>query len=185
MVLRLLGTAVTDANGLAVLSDGYTGTGAGLVDIIAQATIDESTVVSQPYEVLDCIYYDPVTSDTTSNYYINTSNVTKEYSDGYIVITSINTGTDQIVDLRSLTDDIKGKTVNIEVEIDTNEMTGLVLRTVNLSPSNASVSVVDGVNKLENVVIPSDASNLYIRIVKTSSTSGNSFKFKNLKVYPV
>ena len=66
MVLRLLGTAVTDANGLAVLSDGYTGTGAGLVDIIAQATIDESTVVSNTYEVWDTIRYDDGTGDIWS-----------------------------------------------------------------------------------------------------------------------
>ena len=55
---RLIGTATTDSNGNAVLEDGYTGTGAGLVDIIAQTTIDEQSVVSQPYDVLDCIFYD-------------------------------------------------------------------------------------------------------------------------------
>lgn len=65
MVLRFLGEATTDANGLAVLSDGYVGTGAGLVDIVAKTTIDESTVVSQPSSVLDCIWYDPI-EDTTN-----------------------------------------------------------------------------------------------------------------------
>ena len=58
---RFLGTATTDENGLAVLTDGYTGTGAGLVDIIAKTTIDESTIVSTPYPVMDCIQnYDDV-----------------------------------------------------------------------------------------------------------------------------
>ena len=122
-------------------------------------------------------------TDTTSNYYINSNNVSIAYNNGYITVTSINTGTDQIVDLRSIANDLKGKTVNFEVEIDPNGMTGLVLRTVNLSPTK-SVSVVDGVNKLENVAIPSD-STVYLRIVKTNSTSGNSYKFKNIKIYPI
>ena len=39
MVLRFLGESVTDSNGLAVLPDGYTGTGAGLVDIVAKTSI--------------------------------------------------------------------------------------------------------------------------------------------------
>ena len=69
MVLRLLGTAVTDANGLAVLSDGYTGTGAGLVDIIAQTTIDESTVVSQPSTITDCLFLDYATTGKKNTKY--------------------------------------------------------------------------------------------------------------------
>ena len=76
MVLRFLGESVTDSNGLAVLPDGYTGTGAGLVDIIAQTTIDESTVVSTPYPVTDCTFYDKATDGTgekNTNCYNNSS----------------------------------------------------------------------------------------------------------------
>ena len=50
--------------------DGYTGTGAGLMNFRAEMH-DESTVVSQPYEVLDCIYYDDMSSDRNTNYYFN------------------------------------------------------------------------------------------------------------------
>ena len=76
MVLRFLGEATTDENGLAVLEDGYTGTGAGLVDIIAQTTIDESTVVSEPCNVLDTIFYDDGTQTPTSSRYNITSSDT-------------------------------------------------------------------------------------------------------------
>ena len=68
MVLRFIGEATTDENGLAVLEDGYTGTGAGLVDIIAQTTIDESTVVSQPSTVIDALFKDMGTSTDYGNW---------------------------------------------------------------------------------------------------------------------
>lgn len=58
MARILLGTATTDSNGVAVLSDGYTGTGAGKVDIIAETTVDGSTVQSEPYELWDTLVYD-------------------------------------------------------------------------------------------------------------------------------
>ena len=75
---RLIGTATTDSNGNAVLSDGYTGTGAGLVDIIAQTTIDESTVVSEPYEVMDYINFDNGLDGDSSNIWTGaTSSLTR------------------------------------------------------------------------------------------------------------
>ena len=86
MVLRFLGESVTDSNGLAVLPDGYTGTGAGLVDIIAQTTIDESTVVSTPYEVLDCIFMDYKSDGTKNTDYYKSNNATVTSSDGEITL---------------------------------------------------------------------------------------------------
>ena len=77
MVLRFLGESVTDSNGLAVLPDGYTGTGAGLVDIIAQTTIDESTVVSEPYEVIDAIFRDIGDTDNSSNWSLSSVGYTQ------------------------------------------------------------------------------------------------------------
>ena len=79
MVLRFLGEATTDSNGLAVLNNGYVGTGAGLVDIIAKTTIDESTIVSNTYPVEDCTLYDKgLSGDGNHNdsAWANTSNLT-------------------------------------------------------------------------------------------------------------
>lgn len=76
MVKRLIGTGVTNSNGVATLNkdpnnqtiSGYTGTGAGLVDIVAECTVDGSTVVSNSYEVLDAIFYD---AGDNTNWYNN------------------------------------------------------------------------------------------------------------------
>ena len=192
---KYLGYGVTDENGVAhldhdangdPLTHSYTGVGAGEVDVLASLDkpITDGSIVSEIFVIKDCIYYDPTTSDTSANYFSNTTNNDIAYSNGYIVITSKVTGTDQLADLRGLTDNLKGKTVNAEFEVDTNGMTGLVLRTLNLSP-NVAVKVSDGVNTLENVVIPSDASGVIFRLIKTNSTSGQSFKFKNVKIYSV
>ena len=101
MVLRFLGESVTDSNGNAVLEDGYTGTGAGLVDIIAQTTIDESTVVSQPYEVVDCIKYDKGNTANTIWTLGNNSNAQLDLVDNsYRKLSEITTGTDAWVYLK-------------------------------------------------------------------------------------
>ena len=89
MALRLIGSAVTDSNGNAILEDGYTGTGAGFVDIIAEATIDDSTVVSQPVEVLDCLQYDTGIEGSATNIYTLT-NMTRTPNGEYTVFEETN-----------------------------------------------------------------------------------------------
>ena len=66
---RYLGYGVTNENGVAKLdhdaqgqeiSHSYTGVGAGEIDVLASLDnpIAEGSIVSQPYEVHDCIFYD-------------------------------------------------------------------------------------------------------------------------------
>ena len=85
MVLRLLGTAVTDANGLAVLPDGYTGTGAGEIDVVAKTEIDDRILQSEPYTVWDTLMYDNIY--TSSKWTLGT-NITEEDGDGYAIFKS-------------------------------------------------------------------------------------------------
>lgn len=73
-----IGKGKTDANGVAQLTHdcqgnvlqtpGYTGQGKGKLNIIAStdgpSVIDSGSVVSQPYEVTDCLYYDKALSGT-------------------------------------------------------------------------------------------------------------------------
>ena len=92
MVLRFLGEGVTDANGNVVLSNGYTGTGAGLVDVIAKTTIDESTIVSTPYEVCDCLYYDDCTSVTHNTDWFNRNNLSTDYTGDVLKLTGGSSG---------------------------------------------------------------------------------------------
>ena len=78
---RYLGYGTTDANGVAHYT--YTGTGAGEVDVIASLDnpISEGSIVSETYEVLDCIYIDadPVTSGKTYNVDIGSTGFALEF----------------------------------------------------------------------------------------------------------
>jgi len=90
-----IGTGVTNANGVAVMSEGYVGSGAGKIQLVAEVEVDGSTVVSQPYEVLDCIFYDEATSSDTKNSNWTASNITATTGSGYTSLsktTSTSTG---------------------------------------------------------------------------------------------
>ena len=195
MVLRFLGESVTDSNGLAVLPDGYTGTGAGLVDIVAKTTIDESTVVSQPYEVLDCIYYDDMSSDRNTNYYFNGTDGTSITYDSTNQALKITCGTNNArnyVDLRTSNsalnlNDVKGKTVRFKVTI-----TGLNGKRIKLSlnggtiPSPNGFFATDG-EHYEDCVIDSDATIVVFAISPLSSdwSQGDTYSFKDFEIYPI
>ena len=93
MARRLIGYGYTNSNGVATLDydasgtsispSGYTGVGAGAINIQAELH-DDSTVVSEPYTVLDCIKWDTGIDGTATNIYLEniTSTVTRgsEYS---------------------------------------------------------------------------------------------------------
>lgn len=72
-----------DANGDPITGSGYTGVGAGKLDFQAELH-DDSSVVSQPYTVLDCIKWDTGIDGTATNIYLEniTNTVTRglEYS---------------------------------------------------------------------------------------------------------
>ena len=92
---RYLGYGVTNSNGVAHLDhdpqgnpiNGYTGTGAGEVDVIASTDnpISSGSIVSETYEVLDCLYIDKCTSDDHANWN-NTTGFS--WSDGKCTITA-------------------------------------------------------------------------------------------------
>ena len=78
-----LGYGVTDENGKAKLeydttgtpiTHSYTGTGAGEIDIVASldSTIDDSSLVSETYSIIDGIFYDGgTTGNTNGGFYYN------------------------------------------------------------------------------------------------------------------
>ena len=67
MARVLIGKGTTNAQGIATMTEdasgqsvsGYTGVGAGEIDIVAEC----GTVVSEPYPVLDCVFYDDGVTD--------------------------------------------------------------------------------------------------------------------------
>ena len=84
MTRTLIGKGTTNSSGIAAMTEdaegnpvnGYTGTGAGSVDFVAETTVDESTVVSQPVEVGDYLVYDKATTGEKSSDWTNPDNVT-------------------------------------------------------------------------------------------------------------
>ena len=86
MARRLLGSATTNSSGVAVLSNAYTGSGAGKIDVVATTTIDDSTVVSQPYTVIDALFKDIGTSTDYGNWSNWTSYEPKLTRDTYCKI---------------------------------------------------------------------------------------------------
>ena len=87
MVYKYLGWGITNENGVAKLDHdaqgqeiehSYTGTGAGEIDVLASLDnpIVEGSIVSETYEVLDCIKYDDMETDHLGIYnYANSANL--------------------------------------------------------------------------------------------------------------
>ena len=88
---KLIGYGYTNSSGVATMEydasggdvDGYTGVGAGVMNFRAEMH-DDSTVVSTPYPVLDCIFMDYKSDGTKNTDYYKSPNATVTYSDGEI-----------------------------------------------------------------------------------------------------
>ena len=86
---RFLGTGITNSQGIANLSkdpnnqtiNGYTGVGAGKIDIVACDMSDPTTsgaMISEAKEIIDCINYDQGTTNTHNDaMWSSTSNMTR------------------------------------------------------------------------------------------------------------
>ena len=98
-----LGYGTTDSNGVAKLDHdangdaidhSYTGTGAGEIDVVASVDkpISSGSVVSQPYEVLDCLFMDYKADGTKNTDWYKNTNANVTYSDGEITVYATATG---------------------------------------------------------------------------------------------
>lgn len=76
MVKRLIGSDTTGTDGS--VSIPYTGTGAGLVNLSVETEIDGS-IVSEPCNVLDCMFYDTALDNSQASHYYNDSNLQISY----------------------------------------------------------------------------------------------------------
>ena len=210
MVLRLLGTAVTDANGLAVLPDGYTGTGAGEVDIIAQTTIDESTVVSNTDTVLDCAKYDKGLSGEGNHNDIWTTNsttslITVTRTSEYTEFKETNVG-------NNFTNATDGLSESCIVEFDYYQFGGQTNTFMQLTDSGRNPITTGGINlsmfngsletwyhfkitiqnrqaiilnETTNTSITKNLSNAPSKFQWWSSGDVTGLRFKEFKIYPI
>jgi len=140
---------------------------------------------SEIYDVIDAVFYDPATSDRSNAYYLNTTYTSISYADNKYTI-SYTGSSGAYVDIRSLTNSVLGKTVNVSVDIETSNVETR-LRVINGSTPIASTDYIstDGTLELTGVEIPDTASSIIFRIESRNTQSGDSIKFKNWKVYPI
>ena len=146
---RYLGYGVTDSNGVAHLDhdpsgnpiNGYTGTGAGEVDVIASTDnpITGSSIVSGTYPVLDCVSYNPCTSEV-SNYFAFTR-CTGSYSDNGMQVTA-NSTTGTTILVFKILNTVMSTSNKYAIEFDLKTANEIVFRT-DIS-SNTNIASITG-----------------------------------------
>lgn len=155
------------------------------VSTVTNFTATYNTVNSSECTVYPCIYRDYATSDNKSDYYITgAGGTTLTWSNEYYVLGLGSSS--NYVDLKSITDNVKGKTVNFKVDVVLNGAS-IRLRVFNGGTPLASSAYTtsDGTVKVENVAIPSDATSILFRIERRYLTDGDSIKFKNFRIYSI
>lgn len=213
MVYKYLGYGVTDSNGVAKLDHdaegqelqhSYTGVGAGEVDVLASLDnpIESGSIVSEPYEVLDTIFYDDGMENTHNTNWANPSSLGVAYSDdGTTISYTANSASryynSKISDATSWRD----TNTNYCIELDydyTNGSGG----SANVQFGGATIELyrLGSVAGTKHLKIITDGNNLYPYLNDThisaqdktmSSNYGFSFAiyrtasltFKNLKIY--
>ena len=206
MVLRLLGTAVTDANGLAVLPDGYTGTGAGEIEVVAKTEIDDRILQSETYTVWDCTFYDDGVSTPHNTNYVNQNNIVVEYlSTGTKVYSTSTSGSRYYRTSISSNTDWRDSSTDYQIELDfeferesgSASNVGFGGNGVDLHTLFGS-AVLTGSGHLK-IITDGDTANFYLDdwttpVQKTMSSNNGlyffiyknaSITFKDLKIYPI
>ena len=203
MAYRYLGSATTNANGVAELN--FTGTGRGELDIVASTSrnITSSSLVSETYEIWDTLFYDIGTTGTINpKWYYNggtfiSSNAglkfTNDSATGYIIAPNLSgKANPTMVEMALFSDGtevqfmIVDKTATIDLQTrDVNGnlthhyLTDIITPNITLTYKNGSVSV-----KANNTPIgtaQSQNGNVQIRMTITNGY----FEFKDFRVYTI
>lgn len=154
---------------------------------------------SETYSLLDCIYYDDMSSDTNANYYLNTASGTSLTYDSInkqLTITCGSNSSQNYTDLRTSNsaldlDSIKGKTVRFKVNIINTAQKDLQLRVYSGSTQIASSTdwTTASGELYCDATIPSDATIVYFRIFPKMDTGlwvqNDTYSFKDFEIYPI
>lgn len=139
-------------------------------------------VLQETFVIKDSFYYDPVTQDQTSNYFLNTNANSITYnSDGYYLLQANTTGNELYVDLRNLIDTVKGKKVRFEADLELKGNT-IQMAMMGVGMTNPPSFSQDGIYYVE-WDIPNDATYVHFRIRKQNAVTGDSIKIKNWILY--
>lgn len=191
---RYLGYGVTNEDGIAkldhdpqgnLLTHSYTGTGAGKVDIVASLDdeIDDSSLVSETYEVLDCYKYDSGMSDYNDIWTQGSSNVLIRDSSGeYSTIKETTIGTTAFVTITNIPlTDYRIEVDVFQVDGNSNEWFITVLTNDYSSITNANSKL--GEWKHISLDLTNIEANSRIRL-NTGGTA-TEMRFKNFQLYPI
>ena len=211
MAKELLGTAVTDENGIATFT--YTGQGRGKMNIVAES----GELVSETYDVLDCQFLDVATTGKKNeNYYSNTGNVSIQVTDTGAVFSSNNSNTANLLpnigNTPSSIADVRDFEAPFCVEIDIVEFTGTThqlgfnsaddgnigrnFSQLNITaPTHLTVKVGEEINGIKycnyyigNNITPTwgkqiNGTSPFAVVLQSIATY--YWKFRNFKIYPI
>jgi len=206
MALRLIGTATTDVNGNAVLEDGYTGTGAGEVDIVAKCMVDGGSVVSQPYPVLDCLFRDGgVTGDSNYTAFKNYSSFNPQlFDDGTVITNSSSSNAYYLANTGDSSDEYdfippyvcEFDIVSVTGNLGSQNITILQYQGSAINKTFSNLSITDGchmkitVNGTQVIYQKDDNTPITESYTSTKTRIGiilnnATLKYKDFKIYPI
>ena len=211
---KLIGTGVTDANGVAHMTknasgstvSGYVGTGAGLMDFVCSVEDPDnvsSTNVSNTYEVEDCIQYDSCTTGTINANWLYASTFSSATSDSTGMLLTNNTGSQKqlVWNKAGTTSDQKDWENPLRIEFEVVEQTGtnyIMIRSDgnSIAPKISNYST----GKMFRIDIQNSQARLFVdgqEVVDPYSYDGTKFairihvddsatlKIKDFRVYPI
>ena len=214
---KLIGYGYTNSSGVATLDydtdddeiDGYTGTGAGVMNFRAEMH-DDSTVVSEPYPVIDSLFYDTGITGTDHNYYYVTNN-TYELTPEYTLLTGEDAITLHISNqaLNSNWNKIRKFSVNFCFEFDVVDATNMMCLIYYDDNGTDMNTIADTNFQLNRLIghwkVEIKADGIYkngTKVINATITKdisigfqtpnriyqegqGRMLKFKNLVIYPI
>ena len=169
--------ATTDSAGVATVT--YTCSGAGKIPVVARC----GSVVSEIYDVIDCLYLDLTTSDTHTNYTKINADLT--FDTDKLVLTRTADG-ECYANYSGTVADYKGKTIKFECEIDSPVIAHTrIYQQVNGSYSSVTSNYGTTGTFTATSEINANATSILFRIMGNNLNSNQGLSFKNIKIYPI
>ena len=195
---RCIGKGITDSNGVAhithdcsgnqLVSNGYKGVGAGLMDFIAStdapADISDGSFQSEIFELMDLEWLDYGTQSNHNSNYVNTG-LTVSYDSTGTTVTNEATGNKYLLcDLNHTQSSTASDTYDFfapcKIEMDVIAITGVpMLYVVNSNSENAHKDITATGTLEKNVSLTGNLS-IGIRLGE-----GASITFKDFKITPI
>ena len=190
------GYGVTDSNGVAHLdhdasgnpiNHSYTGVGAGEIDVVASLDnpVSSGSIVSETYSVLDTLYYDPTTSDTSSNYSVSSGD-SLAFDTNKLRLTRVTDGECYFHYNPNDIENYKGKSLKFEGDINGITSTNLrIYQMVNGSFTNVGGNSVTTGTASVTANIDANATVVLFRVNGNNLGTNGTLTATNLKIYQI